>query len=88
MRFDEDPFTCQCEKESKGHKGLRFRTFNESFSGDIMAVTGLNTVSLLLHHSWDFGPRRYLVRDSSALKEFNQTGLAVILVSGLFFKQD
>ena len=87
-RFDEDPFACQCEKESKGLEGLKFRTFNGSFSGDIMAVTGLITVSLLLHRSWDFGPRRYLLRDNSALNEFNQTRLAVILVSGLFFKQD
>ena len=41
MCFDENPFTCQCEKENK--KGIRFQIshFYWSFSSDTMAVKGL-----------------------------------------------
>ena len=47
MRFDENPFTCQSEKEDKKRKekkrlkGFKFRTFCESFSKNIMAVKQL-----------------------------------------------
>ena len=31
VRFDGDPFTCQCEKENKRLKGLKFRNFTGRF---------------------------------------------------------
>ena len=32
VRFDGDPFTCQCEKQKqKGLKGFKFRTFMGRF---------------------------------------------------------
>ena len=42
MCFDENPFTCQCEKEKKRLKGFKFRTVIGRFQSDIMAVKGLN----------------------------------------------
>ena len=37
-RFDENPFSCWCEKEDKKAEG--FRHFYLSFSNDIMAMKG------------------------------------------------
>ena len=42
MRFDGDPFTCQCEKEDKKASGLQISHFYGSFSNDIMEVKGLS----------------------------------------------
>ena len=42
MRFDENPFTFQCEKEDKKAYGSQISHFYGSFSNDIMAVKGLN----------------------------------------------
>ena len=44
MRFDENPFTCQCE--NKKAKGFRILQFYWLFSSDIMAVKGLTIYSL------------------------------------------
>ena len=42
LRFDENPFACQCEKEDKTAKGFRIlHYFYWSFSGYIMAMKGL-----------------------------------------------
>ena len=42
VRFDEIPFTCQCEKEDKKGSGFQISHFYGSFSNDIMAVKGLS----------------------------------------------
>ena len=45
MRLDEDPFTCQRKKkEDKNADGFQISHFYGSFSNDIMAVKGLDTV--------------------------------------------
>ena len=44
LRFDENPFTCQCENEIKKAEGFQISHFHWSFSSDIMAVMGLNVV--------------------------------------------
>ena len=41
MRFDEIPFTSQCEKEDRKAEGFQISHFYGSFSNDIMAVKGL-----------------------------------------------
>ena len=41
VRFDESPFTCQCEKENKKAEGFKILHFYWPFSSDIMAVKGL-----------------------------------------------
>ena len=41
MRFNENPFTCQCKKEDKKSEGFQILHFYWSFSSDIMAVKGL-----------------------------------------------
>ena len=41
MRFNENPFTRQCEKENKKAKGFQILHFYWSFWRDIMAVKGL-----------------------------------------------
>ena len=41
VRFDENPFTRQCEKEDKTAEGFEISYFNWSFSSDIRAVKGL-----------------------------------------------
>ena len=41
MHFDENPFTCQCEKEDKKAEGFQILHFYWLFSSDIVAVTGL-----------------------------------------------
>ena len=38
MRFDENPFTCQCEKENKKVSGFQISHFYWSFSSNTMAV--------------------------------------------------
>ena len=50
MHFDEDPFTCQCEKEDKKAYGLQILHFYWSFSSDLMAVKGLKTVAQAGNH--------------------------------------
>ena len=42
VRFDNNPFTCQCETEDKKAKGFRILFFYWSFSSKILAVKGLN----------------------------------------------
>ena len=42
MCSDENPFTCQCEKEGKKAQGFQVSHFYWLFSSDIMAVTGIN----------------------------------------------
>ena len=44
MRFDENHFTRQCEKEDKKTEGFQISHFYGSFSSDVMAVKGLNRV--------------------------------------------
>ena len=44
MCSDENPFTCQCEKEGKKAQGFQVSHFYWLFSSDIMAVTGLISV--------------------------------------------
>ena len=41
MRFDENPFTCQCEKEDKKAYSFQISHFSGAFSNHIMAVKGL-----------------------------------------------
>jgi len=41
VRFDENPFTCQCENEDKKAKGFQISYFYWSFLSYIMAVKGL-----------------------------------------------
>ena len=41
MCFDENPFTCQCEKEDKSSQRFQILPFDWLFSSDIMAVKGL-----------------------------------------------
>ena len=41
MCFDENPTTCQQEKEDKKAEGFKISHFYGSFSNDIMAVKGL-----------------------------------------------
>ena len=41
MRFDENPFTSQCEIEDRSSYGFHILQFYWSFSSDIMAVKGL-----------------------------------------------
>ena len=45
VRFDENPFTYQCEKEDKKAKGFQISLFYWSFSNNIMAVKGLKTTN-------------------------------------------
>ena len=42
MRFDENPFTCQYEKENRKTERFQNSHFYGSFSNDVMAVKGLN----------------------------------------------
>ena len=44
IRFDENPFTCQCEKEDKKAYGSQISHFYESFLNDIIAVKGLKVL--------------------------------------------
>ena len=44
MTFDENPFTCQYEKEDKNAEGFQISQFYWSFLNDIMAVKGLIVV--------------------------------------------
>lgn len=39
--FDENPFTCHCEKEDKNAKGFQILQFYWLFLSNIMAVKGL-----------------------------------------------
>ena len=41
-RFNENPFTIQCEKKDKKAEGFQISPFYWPFSSDIMAVKGLN----------------------------------------------
>ena len=41
MRFDENPFTCQCEKEDKKTDGFQILHFYWLVLSDIMVVKGL-----------------------------------------------
>ena len=45
MRFDDNPFTCQSEKEDKKAEGSQIWHCSGSFSNDIMAVKGLILIS-------------------------------------------
>ena len=47
MRFDENPFTCQCEKQDKKDEGFQISRFYWSFSSDIVTVKGLIKIFLL-----------------------------------------
>ena len=47
MYFDENPFTCQCEKEKEKAEGFQISHFYWSFSSDIMAVKGFCLLLLL-----------------------------------------
>ena len=49
MRFDENPFTRQCEKENKKAEGFQISHFYWPFSSDIMPAKGLN-------NSYDWSP--------------------------------
>ena len=40
-RFDENPFTCQCEKEDKKAEGFQISLSYWSFTNDVTAVKGL-----------------------------------------------
>ena len=42
MSLDENPFTCQCEKDGKNAKGFQISQFYWWCSSDIMAVKGLS----------------------------------------------
>ena len=42
MRLDENPFTCQCEKEDKQAEKFEISHFYGSFLNDIVAVMGLS----------------------------------------------
>ena len=42
MSFDENPFTCHCQKEDKNAKGFQISQFYCRFSSNIMAVKGLS----------------------------------------------
>ena len=44
MCSDDNPFTCQCEKEGKQAQGFQVSHFYWLFSSDIMAVKGLISV--------------------------------------------
>ena len=45
MRFDDNPFTCQSEKEDKKAEGSQIWHCSGSFSNDIMAVKGLQKLT-------------------------------------------
>ena len=70
MSFDENPFTCQCEKEDKNafKKWFQIWPFCWSFPSDIMAVKGLKQTG--------FGYTRYEVTFNHWLryKSFNHRG--------------
>ena len=42
MRFDENPFTYQYEKEDRKAEGFQISHLYGSFSSDVMAVKGLS----------------------------------------------
>ena len=42
MRFDENPSTCQCEKETEKASGFQISHFYWSFSSNTMAAKGLS----------------------------------------------
>ena len=46
MRFDENSFTCQCEKEDKKASEFQISLIYVSFSNGIMAVKVLKTENL------------------------------------------
>jgi len=50
MRFDENLFTDQCEKEDKKALEFQISRFYWSFSSDIMAVKGLMIMYCFLCH--------------------------------------
>ena len=52
IRFDENPVTCQHEKEDKKAKGFKFSHFYWLCFSDLMAVNGLKWVCNLF--SWVF----------------------------------
>ena len=41
MHFDENSFTCRCNKEGKKAEGFQIWHFYRSFSSDVMAAKGL-----------------------------------------------
>ena len=45
MRCDENPFTCQCEKEDKKAEGFQISHLCGSFSNEILAAKGLSCES-------------------------------------------
>ena len=51
MRFDENPFTCQCKRENKKDSGFQISHFYGSFSSEVRAVKGLKRLSQPLS-SW------------------------------------
>ena len=50
--FDEDPFTCQCEKEDKKAEGFEILHFYGSFSNGSMAVKELMLLKLVQHRMY------------------------------------
>ena len=48
VRCDESPFTCQCENEDKKASGFQILHFYWSVSSDIMAMKGLNKITVCL----------------------------------------
>ena len=51
MRCDQNPFTCQREKEDKKASRVQISRFYWSFSSDIVAVKGLNGSKVLTGNS-------------------------------------
>jgi len=49
MRYDENPFTCQCKKEEENAEGFQILHFYWSFLSDIIAVKGLRAATLHVH---------------------------------------
>ena len=49
MRYDANPFTCQCKKEEENTEGFQILHFYRSFLSDITAVKGLRAATLHVH---------------------------------------
>ena len=49
MRYDENPFTCQCKKEEENAEGFQILHCYWSFLSDIIAVKGLRAATLHVH---------------------------------------
>ena len=49
MRYNENPFTCQCKKEEENAEGFQILHFYQSFLSDIIAVKGLKAATFHVH---------------------------------------